>query len=221
MTTAGRNGHLDGQLQVRASRADGHLVHPRHRDHLGHNDGDDHRHRPLRRHGGQVRHNNSQELLRDIAHDHQGRHQAPCGRHSKVNVTTAGEPLTSTGNYKFVPPCPDHHLVHPRHRDDLGHNDGDHHRHRPLRRHGGQVRHNNSQELHRDIAHDHQGRHQAPRGRHSDGQGHHGWRHGHRGSDYKFVAPVPTITSFTPATGTTSGTTTVTITGPASTAPRR
>ena len=33
------------------------------------------------------------------------------------------------------------------------------------------------------------------------------------GSDYKFVAPVPTITSFTPATGTTSGTTTVTITG--------
>ncbi len=32
-------------------------------------------------------------------------------------------------------------------------------------------------------------------------------------SDYKFKAPVPTITSFTPATGTTSGTTTVTITG--------
>ena len=31
--------------------------------------------------------------------------------------------------------------------------------------------------------------------------------------NYKFVAPVPTITSFTPATGTTSGTTTVTITG--------
>ncbi|MGO9456944.1 MAG: IPT/TIG domain-containing protein, partial [Acidimicrobiales bacterium] len=33
------------------------------------------------------------------------------------------------------------------------------------------------------------------------------------GSDFKFVAPVPTITSFTPTTGTTSGTTTVTITG--------
>ncbi|MGO9456622.1 MAG: IPT/TIG domain-containing protein, partial [Acidimicrobiales bacterium] len=33
------------------------------------------------------------------------------------------------------------------------------------------------------------------------------------GSDYKFKAPTPTITSFTPATGTTSGTTTVTITG--------
>ena len=31
--------------------------------------------------------------------------------------------------------------------------------------------------------------------------------------NYKFVAHVPTITSFTPATGTTSGTTTVTITG--------
>jgi hypothetical protein len=32
-------------------------------------------------------------------------------------------------------------------------------------------------------------------------------------SDYKFVAPTPSITSFTPATGTTSGTTTVAITG--------
>ena len=32
-------------------------------------------------------------------------------------------------------------------------------------------------------------------------------------SDYKFEAPVPTITSFTPTTGTTTGTTTVTITG--------
>ncbi len=33
------------------------------------------------------------------------------------------------------------------------------------------------------------------------------------GSDFKFVAPVPTITSFAPTTGPTSGTTTVTITG--------
>ncbi len=39
------------------------------------------------------------------------------------------------------------------------------------------------------------------------------------GPDYKFVAPVPTITSFTPTTGTTSGTTTVTITGTGFTGP--
>ena len=36
---------------------------------------------------------------------------------------------------------------------------------------------------------------------------------GTSGTDFKFVAPVPTITSFTPTTGTTSGTTTVTISG--------
>ena len=47
----------------------------------------------------------------------------------------------------------------------------------------------------------------------SHAQGDHGRWDGHRDDQFKFKASAPTITSFTPATGTTSGTTTVTITG--------
>ena len=53
----------------------------------------------------------------------------------------------------------------------------------------------------------------SPRGRHSQGQVTTPGGTATSAANYKFVAHTPTITSFTPTTGTTSGTTTVTITG--------